>query len=180
MAERLRLALAQLDPHLGAITANGDKILAARARAAAEGADLVLTPELSIAGYPPDDLVLKPAFLDACRAEVERLAAVTGDGGPGLVVGAPWRDGDALYNAALVLDGGRILAMRAKHELPNYGVFDDKRHFVPGPAPGPVSFRGFRLGLMICEDWWLPDVCETLCESGAELLVSINASPYEA
>ncbi|WP_114377288.1 NAD+ synthase [Elioraea thermophila] len=180
MAERLRLALAQLDPHLGAITANGDKILAARARAAAEGADLVLTPELSIAGYPPDDLVLKPAFLDACREAVERLAAVTADGGPGLVVGAPWREGERLYNAALVLEGGRILAMRAKHELPNYGVFDDKRHFVPGPAPGPVAFRGFRLGLMICEDWWLPDVCETLCESGAELLVSINASPYEA
>ncbi len=178
--KRLKLALAQLDPHLGAITANAEKILAARMRAAAEGADLVVTPELSISGYPPDDLVLKPAFLDACRDAVDRLAVLTGDGGPALVVGAPWREGDKLFNAALVLDAGRVLAMRAKHELPNYGVFDDKRHFVPGPAPGPVSFRGFRLGLMICEDWWLPDVCETLCESGAELLVSINASPYEA
>lgn len=180
MTERLRIALAQLNPHEGALEANAAKILAARQRAAGLGADLVLTPELSIAGYPPEDLVMKPAFIAACRAGIERLAAATADGGPGMVVGGPWVNDGKLHNAAFLLDGGRITAVRAKHELPNYGVFDDKRHFVAGPAPGPVSFRGFRLGLMVCEDWWLPDVSETLAESGAEVLLSINGSPYES
>lgn len=179
MTDRLRIALAQINPHLGALEANVTRIMAARAEAAAAGADLVVTPELSVAGYPPEDLVMKPAFIAACRAVVERLAAATGDGGPALVVGAPWLNDGRLHNAALLLEGGRIAAVRAKHELPNYGVFDDKRHFVAGPMPGPVAFRGVRLGLMVCEDWWLPDVCETLAESGAELLVSINASPFE-
>ncbi|WP_019015636.1 NAD+ synthase [Elioraea tepidiphila] len=180
MTERLRIALAQLNMHEGALETNAARILDARSRAAALGADLVLTPELSIAGYPPEDLVMKPAFIAACREGIERLAGATADGGPGLVVGGPWVNEGKLHNAAFLLDGGKITAVRAKHELPNYGVFDDKRHFVAGPAPGPVSFRGFRLGLMVCEDWWLPDVCETLAESGAEVLLSINASPYEA
>jgi NAD+ synthase len=180
MTERLRIALAQLNMHEGALEANAARILDARGRAAALGADLVLTPELSIAGYPPEDLVMKPAFIAACRDGIERLAAATGDGGPGLVVGGPWVNDGKLHNAAFLLEGGRVAAVRAKHELPNYGVFDDKRHFVAGPAPGPVAFRGFRLGLMVCEDWWLPDVAETLAECGAEVLLSINGSPYEA
>jgi NAD+ synthase len=179
MTETLRIALAQLNLHEGALEANAAKILSAHRRAAAMGADLVLTPELSIAGYPPEDLVMKPAFIAACRAGIERLAEATGNGAPGLVVGGPWLNDGKLHNAAFLLDGGRVSAVRAKHELPNYGVFDDKRHFVAGPAPGPVAFRGFRLGLMVCEDWWLPDVSETLCESGAEVLLSINGSPYE-
>jgi NAD+ synthase len=178
--ETLRIALAQLNPHQGEVVANAARIRAARAEAAAIGADLVVTPELSIAGYPPEDLILKPAFLDACDAQIRALAEATADGGPGLIVGGPWRAEGRLYNAAFLLEGGRIVTTRAKHELPNYGVFDDKRHFVPGPAPGPVPFRGFRLGLMICEDWWFPSVSETLAESGAELLLSINGSPYEA
>jgi NAD+ synthase len=95
-------------------------------------------------------------------------------------VGGPWREGTRIYNAAFLLDGGAITARRAKHELPNYGVFDDKRVFDQGPAPGPVVFRGTRLGLMICEDWWFPAVAETLLETGAELLLSINGSPYES
>ena len=96
------------------------------------------------------------------------------------MVGGPWRDEGCLYNAAFLLDGGAVTARRAKHELPNYGVFDDKRVFDAGPAPGPVVFRGFRLGLMVCEDWWFPAVAETLAETGAEMLLSINASPFEA
>jgi len=139
-----------------------------------------VTPELSVAGYPPEDLVRKPAFVAECEAAIAELAADTADGGPALIVGAPWRDGDKLYNAAYLLDGGAVAARRAKHELPNYGVFDEKRNFDAGPAPGPVSFRGFRLGLMICEDWWFPPVSETLAESGAEILLSVNGSPYEA
>jgi NAD+ synthase len=180
MTDRLRIALAQINPHEGALDRNADRIRAARAEAAAQGADLLVTPEFSIAGYPPEDLVLKPAFVEACLARIEALAAETADGGPGIVVGGPWRDGDRLHNALFVLEGGRILARRAKHELPNYGVFDDKRVFMAGPAPGPVAFRGVRLGLMICEDWWFPAVSETLLESGAEMLISINGSPFEA
>ena len=179
MSETLKIALAQLNPHEGQVVHNLAGIRRARAEAARLGADLVVTPEFSIAGYPPEDLVRKPAFVAACEDAVAQLAADTADGGPGLIVGGPWRDGDKVYNAAFVLDGGKIIARRAKHELPNYGVFDDKRVFDAGPAPGPVAFRGFRLGVLICEDWWFPAVAETLAESGAEMLLSINGSPYE-
>jgi NAD+ synthase len=179
MTRRLRIALAQMNPHEGELRANAAKIRALRAEAAAAGADLLVTPEFSIAGYPPEDLVLKPAFQAMCDAEIAALAAETADGGPGLIVGGPWLDGGKLYNAAFLLDGGKIVTRRAKHELPNYGVFDDKRVFDAGPAPGPVVFRGTRIGLMICEDWWFPAVSETLSESGAEILLSINGSPFE-
>ena len=179
MSDTLKLAIAQLNPHEGQIRSNLDGIRRARAEGARLGANLVVTPEFSIAGYPPEDLVRKPAFVAACEAAILALAEDTADGGPGLIVGGPWRDGGKLYNAAFVLDGGRIVARRAKHELPNYGVFDDKRVFDAGPAPGPVVFRGFRIGLMVCEDWWFPSVTETLVESGAEMLLSINGSPYE-
>jgi len=180
MPDTLRIALAQINTHVGAVRDNLARLRRARAEGAALGADLVVTPELSVAGYPPEDLVRKPAFVAACEAAIAELAADTADGGPAIIVGGPWRDGDRLFNAAWLLDGGTVAARRAKHELPNYGVFDEKRNFDAGPAPGPVSFRGFRLGLMICEDWWFPPVSETLAESGAEILLSINGSPYEA
>jgi NAD+ synthase len=179
MTDTIKIAIAQINPQVGAIDKNLALIRDARKQAAALGADLLVTPELSISGYPPEDLVLKPAFAAACEAAAEILAQDTADGGPGLIVGTPWQDGATLHNAAFVLDGGQIIARRKKHELPNYGVFDEKRVFAPGPAPGPVVFRGFRLGLLICEDWWLADVPETLMESGAEILLSTNASPFE-
>ena len=179
MTETLKIAIAQINLQVGAIDKNVAAIRHARAQAAAMGADLVVTPELSIAGYPPEDLVLKPAFVRACAHAAEDLARETADGGPALIVGLPWRAGDKLHNAAFLLENGQISARRAKVELPNYGVFDEKRVFQPGPAPGPIMFRGFRLGLMICEDWWLPHVCETLAETGAEMLLSINGSPFE-
>jgi NAD+ synthase len=179
MTKSLKIAIAQLNLTVGAIDKNVASIRNARKQAAAMGADLLVTPEMSISGYQPEDLVLKPAFVAACEAAAEDLANDTSDGGPGLIIGTPWQNYDRLHNAAFVMDGGKIIARRAKHELPNYGVFDDKRVFSPGPAPGPVNFRGFRLGLMICEDWWFPAVSETLQESGAELLLSINASPFE-
>ena len=175
----MKIALAQLNMHVGQVDANLARIRRARAEAAALGAELVVTPEFSVGGYPPEDLVRKPAFVEAAEAAIEALARDTADGGPGLIVGGPWRDGARLYNAAFVLDGGRVVARRAKHELPNYGVFDDKRVFDAGPSPGPVVFRGLRLGLMVCEDFWLPAVSETLAESGAEMLLSINGSPWE-
>jgi len=138
---------------------------------------------LFIAGYPPEDLVLKPAFQAACRAAVEQLARETADGGPALLVGTPWLDGGKLYNAVALLDGGRIAALRFKVNLPNYGVFDERRVFAPGPLPGPVNFRGVRLGLPICEDIWTEwgdyeNVIECLAETGAELLIVPNGSPY--
>ncbi len=179
MSDSLALALAQINPTVGDIGGNLERIRRARAEAAEGGADLAIYGELAVAGYPPEDLVLKPAFQDAVEAGVNRLAGETSDGGPALLLGAPWREAGKLYNSALLLDAGGIAAIRHKHHLPNYGVFDEKRVFAQGPAPGPVAFRGARLGVMICEDMWEPDVTECLDESGAEILVVLNGSPFE-
>src|SRR6202040_3953463 len=182
-ADRLAIAVAQLNPIVGDVAGNLERARAARAVAAKDRADIVAFSELFIAGYPPEDLVLKPAFQAACRAAVETLARDTGDGGPAVLIGTPWVEGGKLYNAYALLAGGRIEAIRFKVNLPNYGVFDEKRVFAPGPVPGPVSFRGVRLGLPICEDTWTDcgdyeSVVETLAETGAELLVVPNGSPY--
>jgi NAD+ synthase len=177
-ADRLAIAVAQLNPTVGDVAGNAAKVLAARSEAARQGADLVVFPELFIAGYPPEDLVLKPAFQAACRMAVEALARETAIEGPALLVGTPWLDEGKLYNAVALLEGGCIAALRYKVDLPNYGVFDEKRVFVPGPMPGPVNFRGVRLGLPICEDIWGPEIVECLGETGAELLIVPNGSPY--
>ena len=133
--------------------------------------------ELFLCGYSPEDLVLKPAVQIACREAAEQLAIETRDG-PGIVVGTPWVDETGLHNSVLLLEAGRIAAIRHKVELPNYGVFDEVRVFKPGPLPGPVDFRGVRVGLPICEDIWVPDVTECLAETGAEILIVPNGSPY--
>jgi len=177
-ASRLTLALAQLNPVMGDIAGNLDKARAARRAAAADGADLLVLTELFISGYSPEDLVLKPALQRACARAIETLAAETADGGPAVLIGTPWVDDGRLHNAIALLDGGKVAALRFKVDLPNYGVFDEKRVFVPGPMPGPVGFRGVRLGLPVCEDIWGPDVVECLAETGAELLIVINGSPY--
>ena len=178
--DSLRIAVAQLNPTVGDVAGNLAMARRARAEAAAAGADLVLFTELFIAGYPPEDLVLKPAFVAACERAVAELAADTADGGPGVVVGTPLRRPSGLHNSVVVLDDGRQIAERYKLDLPNYGEFDEKRVFQTGPdMPGPVNFRGVRLGLPICEDVWGDlGVCETLAESGAELLLVPNGSPY--
>jgi NAD+ synthase len=177
--DRLTIAAAQLNPTVGDVAGNIARLRRARAEAARHGADLVVASELFVAGYPPEDLVLKPAFVAACQAAVRDLARETTKG-PAIILGTPWQQDGKRYNAAVLLDGGKIAALRFKHDLPNYGVFDEKRVFQPGPAPGPIAFRGVRLGLMVCEDMWTPDSTEALHETGAELLIVINGSPFES
>jgi NAD+ synthase len=179
-----KITLAQLNPTVGDVTGNAAKARAAREKATADGADLVVFPELFITGYPPEDLVLKPAFQAACREAVEALARETAGGGPAMLIGTPWVEEGKLYNACALLDGGRIAALRFKANLPNYGVFDEKRLFARGPASGPVTVKGIRVGVPICEDIWLEEsedyenVVECLAETGAEVLVVPNGSPY--
>ena len=177
--DRLVIALAQVPCIVGDIAGNAERLRRARTEAAGFGADLVMTPELFLAGYPPEDLVLKPAFQEACRTACEALARETADGGPAVLVGLPWVEEGHLHNAIALLDRGRIEAVRFKVDLPNYGVFDEKRVFVPGPSPGPIVFRGVRIGTPICEDIWGPDPVECILETGGEILLVPNASPYE-
>jgi NAD+ synthase len=179
ITDTLKIALAQLNPVVGDLAGNAARLRRARAEAAAKGADLVVYPELFITGYPPEDLVRKPAFGAAARATVEALAPETGDGGPGVIVGTIWPEDGKLYNAIALLDGGRVQALRYKVDLPNYGVFDEKRVFDQGPMPGPVNFRGVRIGVPICEDIWKDEVCECLQETGSELLIVPNGSPFD-
>jgi NAD+ synthase len=175
---RLRIALAQLNPTVGDLGGNVAKLKAARERARAEGADLIVFPELFITGYPPEDLVLKPAFQRAARAAVEKLAAELGPG-PAVLTGTIWPEAGKIYNAVVLLDQGAVQALRFKVDLPNYGVFDEKRVFDAGPLPGPVGFKGVRLGVPICEDIWKDEVTECLAECGAEILIVPNGSPFD-
>ncbi len=179
MTNRLTITLAQLNPVVGAVSGNIDKVRDARRQAAEAGADLIVCSELVVSGYPPEDLVMKPFFLDKVAAAVTAFAAETSDGGPAILLTAPWRDGERTFNAVLLLDGGDVTAVRYKHDLPNYGVFDEVRVFDAGPMPGPMDFRGVRIGVPICEDIWTPDVPECLEESGAEILLVPNGSPFD-
>ena len=175
----LRIATAQLNPTVGDVSGNLLLAREARADAARHGADLILFTELFIAGYPPEDLVLKPAFVEACDNAVKELAKDTADGGPAVLIGSPLQRKSGLHNAVVLLDNGKVQAERFKVDLPNYGEFDEKRVFQPGPMPGPVNFRDVRLGIPVCEDIWGDfGVCETLAESGAEMLLVPNGSPY--
>lgn len=176
-AETLTIVLAQMTQAVGDLAANADAMRSVRARHF--DADLILYPEFQLIGYPPEDLVLKPALAERAATMLAELALETADGGPAMLVGSVERDGADLYNIVALLDGGKIVATRRKHELPNYGTFDEKRIFVPGPLPDVVEWRGIKLGLPICEDGWLPKVCQHLAGQGAELLISVNGSPYE-
>ena len=180
MADALSIVMAQLNPTVGDLDRNVEGLRAALRDAAAARADLVVAPELYVAGYPPEDLVMRPAFQQSVRERVERLAQLTAAGGPGVLVGAPWQADDGrLYNAALLLQDGKIAALQYKHDLPNYTVFDEKRVFAAGPLPAPILFKGIKLGLLVCEDMWTPPVAAALKKAGAELLVVMNASPFD-
>jgi NAD+ synthase len=177
MTDRLRIALVQIAQRVGDLAGNADAMLAWRDNAA--GADLVVFPEMQLIGYPPEDLVLKPALIARAAEQLDRLAAATADGGPAMLVGTVRLEEGRLYNTLNLLDGGKVVAVTRKHELPNYGTFDEKRWFTPGPLPEPIDWRGVRLGLPLCEDIWFPPVCAHLKERGAELLIAPHGSPYE-
>ena len=179
----LTIGLLQINPTVGAVAANAAGLAAAYERAWDRGAELLVAPELALSGYPPEDLVRRAAFLDQIDAALTNLARLTKNG-PALAVGAPRRrvGGDGVChcaNAIVVMEGGAIVAERDKVHLPNYGVFDEARVFAPGPPPLPVTIAGHRVGLMICEDMWYPDVALHLKENGAEILVVSNGSPFE-
>jgi NAD+ synthase len=178
VTDRIRIALAQLNPIMGDIAGNLAKARAVRA--AVPEADVILFPELYITGYPPEDLVLKRALQDDARDAVTAFAADTASVGPAVLIGTPWRESGKLHNAVALLENGRVAARVFKHDLPNYGVFDEKRVFSAGPLTGPLSIRGVRLGVPICEDIWTPEVVECLAETGGEILLVPNGSPFEA
>jgi len=177
MVDTLRIALAQINQSVGDLAGNAAAMLAARKQASE--CDLIVFPELQLIGYPPEDLILKPALIERAATELQRLAAATATGGPAMLVGSVFVQDGALHNGVALLDGGKVAAIRFKHELPNYGTFDEMRLFQPGPLPEPIVFRGVMIGVPICEDIWQPDVCRHLADFGAELLIVPNGSPYE-
>jgi len=178
-ATSFRLALAQSNPVLGDVVGNAGRVRDARRRAGEAGAELVMFPELFLSGHPPDDLALKPAFRDACRKACEDLARETADGGPAVLLGLPWLEGGNLYNAFALLDGGVIQSVRFKVALADDELFDEPRIFAAGPLPGPVPFRDrVRLGLPVGHDLGHEEVVECLAETGAEILLSPQGSPF--
>jgi len=177
MTERLTIAFAQLNQRVGDLDANAKAMLEWRGKAA--GADLILFPELQLIGYPPEDLILKPEFVRRAHEATDRLVAATADPGPAMLFGTVVAEGGSVYNAMLLADGGQVVGRTLKHELPNYGTFDEKRVFASGPLPEPIAWRGVKLGVPICEDIWQDRVCAHLAGAGADMLLVPNGSPFE-
>jgi NAD+ synthase len=177
MTDRLKIAFAQMNQRVGDLEGNAAAMLDMRRRAG--DADLLLCPELQLIGYPPEDLVLKPEFVRRTHECTDQLVAATVEPGPAMLIGTVVHEDGANYNAFILAHGGRVLGRTLKRELPNYGTFDEKRIFTPGPIPEPLEFKGVKIGVPICEDIWQEVVCAHLAEAGAEMLLVPNGSPYE-
>ena len=177
MKNKLKIVLAQLNPVVGDVKGNAQKLINIRSNLN-NNIDIIVVPELYISGYPIDDLVLRDDFLELVGHQLNELAKLTNDGKAAIIIGAPRKEKDTIRNSVFVLDEGEIIAFRDKHNLPNSGVFDEQRIFSQGPLSGPVKVRDVLIGLPICEDIWTETVVECLCETGADIILSINASPY--
>ncbi len=178
MSEAFTVVMAQSNPLVGDVPGNAERVIeAAREARDDHGAALVVFPELMLTGYPADDLLLRRDFLDAVDQAVEHILASVH--GVTLIVGAPRRGPHGLENAALVCRDGAVVGHYAKQELPTYGVFDDRRYFIPGTSPCVVELAGCRVGVTICEDAWYPAAANQAAEAGAQLIVNINASPFD-
>lgn len=175
----VRVGIAQINVCVGDLAGNAERLFAAASEAAGQGADIVVTPELSLIGYPPEDLLLRPRFVaqqqDALQALASRLAVLPG---VAVLVGHADQHEGALYNAVSVLRDGQVLGVYRKRELPNYGVFDELRYFTPGNQPLVFEARGVQVGVAICEDIWFDTVAQAAAGAGAQLLLVPNASPY--
>ncbi|WP_419799135.1 MAG: NAD+ synthase [Terasakiella sp.] len=179
MTDTFSLALAQLNPTVGAIRKNMELLATYYDRALEQCADLLVSPELLTTGYPPEDLVLKPSFQDAVENAVLAFVETTRGKPTAVLLGTPWRVDDGLYNAALFIFDGEIRHIVLKRHLPNYGVFDEMRLFSSGAESAVIDFAGRKLGVMICEDMWYDDVTADLKLAGAEMLIVLNGSPFE-
>ncbi len=174
----LNITLAQLNPIVGDVGYNLEKIKKTF-REVPESTDLIVYPELAICGYPPEDLVINPSFLDQTEQAIFDLVEESKNKKAHMIISTPWRIDGEIYNAVHLIGNGQILATQTKYNLPNYGVFDEQRHFTAGSLPDPIEFKGHKLGLVICEDMWTPEVSNHLKDQGAEMLIVTNASPYE-
>lgn len=176
MSRSLSIALAQLNLLVGDIEGNTERMLQTVQQQQKAGADLVMFTELALSGYPPEDLLYRNDFYQRCDEQLLRLQQASTD--VAILVGHPWREGDKLYNALSLFSEGQLLARYFKQQLPNYGVFDEKRYFQAGNDTCVVELKGYRLGLLICEDLWFPEPVDAAKVAGAEMILSINASPY--
>ena len=178
MGKHFTITAAQLNPTVGDISGNIKKILDIYQKHKNQ-ADLIVFSEMIVTAYPTDDLTLKPFFIDRVMKGVAKLAQQIDGTGAGIVISAPWRDQGKVFNTALLIHDGQIVAKRFKCHLPNYGVFDEVRLFSAGHLPFPVEFKGAKLGILTCEDMWFPDVASHLRKHEAEILISPNGSPFE-
>ncbi|HDL6961062.1 TPA: NAD+ synthase [Yersinia enterocolitica] len=176
MSRKLSIALAQLNWLVGDIEGNTERMLQTLHEQQQAGADLVMFSELALSGYPPEDLLYRDDFYQRCEAQLARLQAATQQ--TAVLVGHPWREADKLYNALSLFADGKLLGRYFKQQLPNYGVFDEKRYFSAGHDTCVVELKGYRLGLLICEDLWFDGPVDAVKAAGAEIVLSINASPY--
>ena len=179
MSKRLNICLAQLNPTVGDIKGNFDKLIQVRNEAQKQNSDIILFTEMFLSGYPIDDLVLRSEFIESINHHINLLKKESMDNRPAIIVGAPRKLDNKIHNSVYIIDEGKILGVRDKVFLPNEDEFYDKRQFFPGELKGPINIKGVKFGIPICHDIWKPDVCECLLESGAEIILSINGSTYK-